>query len=75
MNDPRLPHCSAAEDDPDTLRRRLLALLPTLLPALGLAGTAQAQDAAKTQPGAYRVALDNEHLRVLDFRSRPGLGV
>ena len=58
-------------DDPDKLRRRLLALLP----ALGLGGAAQAQDAAKIRPGAYRVALENDHLRVLEYRSRPGLGV
>lgn len=56
---------------PDELRRTLLALLPTLL----LASEAGAQDATKAQPGAYRIALDNEHLRVLDFRSRPTLGV
>lgn len=58
-------------DDPDELRRRLLVLLP----ALGLGGAAQAQDASKVQPGAYRIALENEHLRVLEYRSRPGLGV
>ncbi len=58
-------------DDPDDLRRMLLALLP----ALALASEAGAQDATKVQPAAYRVALDNERLRVLEFRSRPGLGV
>jgi beta-alanine degradation protein BauB len=53
--------------------RRLLA---ALLPALVLAPpTAQAQDAAKVQPRAYRVAFENEHVRVLEFNSRPGMGV
>lgn len=61
----------APEDDADDLRRMLLALLP----ALAIGSEAQAQDATKMQPGAYRLALDNDRLRVLDFRSRPGLGV
>ncbi len=57
--------------DADELRRALL----TLLPALALGSATQAQDAAKVQPGAYRVTLENEHLRVLEFHSRPTLGV
>jgi hypothetical protein len=52
-------------------RRHLLALLPGLL----LASAVEAQDAAKVQPQAYRVALDNDQMRVLDFVSRPGMGV
>jgi hypothetical protein len=59
------------EPSPDELRRHLLRLLP----ALALIDCAQAQDAAKVQPQSYRVALDNEHLRVLDYNSRPGMGV
>lgn len=58
-------------DHPDDLRRALLALLPTL----ALADAAQAQDAAKMQPQSYRVAFENDQLRVLDYRSRPGMGV
>lgn len=57
--------------DADELRRALL----TLLPALALGSAAQAQDATKVQPGSYRVALENQHLRVLEFHSRPTLGV
>ncbi len=53
------------------LRRALLALLP----ALALADGARAQDAALSLPSNYRVALDNERLRVLEFTSRPGMGV
>jgi len=53
------------------LRRALLALLP----ALALADGARAQDAALTQPSNYRVALENERMRVLEFNSRPGMGV
>ena len=55
----------------DAQRRRLLAMLPWL----ALAGSAAAQDAAQVQPQAYRVSLDNEQMRVLDFVSRPGMGV
>jgi beta-alanine degradation protein BauB len=55
----------------DEFRRSLLRLLPML----ALAECAEAQDAAKTQPQAYRVALENDKLRVLDYNSRPGMGV
>ena len=64
-------HDPSNENGPDDLRRMLLALLP----ALTLGAEVHAQDAAKVQPGAYRVAFENERLRVLDFHSRPGLGV
>lgn len=36
---------------------------------------ADAQDASEVQPSGYRVALENDTIRVLDFHSRPGLGV
>jgi beta-alanine degradation protein BauB len=36
---------------------------------------AEAQDAAQMQPDGYRVALENDTIRVLEFHSRPGLGV
>ncbi len=36
---------------------------------------AQAQDAAKVMPKAYRVALENDRVRVLDFIGRPGMGI
>ena len=55
----------------DELRRSLLRLLPML----ALAECAAAQDAAKVQPQSYRVALENDKLRVLDYNSRPGMGV
>jgi beta-alanine degradation protein BauB len=58
-------------DSPDDLRRAMLVLLPLL----ALAETADAQDATKIQPQSYRVAFENDKLRVLDYRSRPGMGV
>ena len=59
------------DNDADALRRALLALLP----ALGLGEIAQAQDAAKSQPDSYRVAFENDQMRVLEFWSRPGMGM
>lgn len=62
------------DDDPapiDALRRALLAMLPAALAA----DLARAQDANVAQPRSYRVALDNDRVRVLEFVSRPGLGV
>jgi len=56
---------------PDAQRRQWLALLSGLVAA----GGAEAQDAVRTQPQAYRVALDNDRVRVLEFVSRPGVGV
>jgi beta-alanine degradation protein BauB len=62
-----------ADESPDIDEAR--RLLTALLPALALAPAAQAQDAAKVQPRAYRVAFENDQLRVLEFTSRPGMGV
>jgi beta-alanine degradation protein BauB len=55
----------------DELRRNLVRFMPMLV----LAESADAQDAAKVQPQAYRVALENDKIRVLDYNSRPGMGV
>ncbi len=60
-----------SEREVDEVRRAMLAALPLL----AMAGEASAQDAARVQPRAYRVAFENEHLRVLEFRSKPGMGV
>jgi len=59
------------EKPTDEMRRNLLLLLPLL----GLTETADAQDAAAVQPQSYRVALENERVRVLDYNSRPGMGI
>jgi hypothetical protein len=61
----------SANDDTDLLRRTLLALLP----GLTLADGAWAQDATKSQPDSFRVVLENEQVRVLDFLSRPGMAM
>ncbi len=46
-----------------------------LLAVFGVASDALAQDAATTDPRSYRVVLDNDRVRVLEYQSRPGLGV
>ena len=40
-----------------------------------LVGPAAAQDAARVQPTSYRVVIDNPQVRVLEYQSRPGMGV
>ena len=55
-------------------RQLLLAGLGSLGAQLALT-EAHAQDPAKTMPRAYRVAFENDKLRVLEFTGRPGMGV
>jgi hypothetical protein len=59
------------DHDVDDLRRALLTAMPAVL----LAGHASAQDASQVQPQSYRNVLENERIRVLEFNSRPGMGV
>ena len=57
-----------------TRRKILLAGLGGLAAQLRALGV-EAQDAAKVMPRAYRVAFENDRVRVLDFVGRPGMGV
>jgi hypothetical protein len=52
----------------------LLAALGSLAAQLAL-GEAHAQDPTKVMPRAFRVAFENDQLRVLDFTGRPGMGI
>ena len=52
-------------------RRQAIALLS----ALGVSADAVAQDAVASDPRSYRVVVENASVRVLEYRSRPGLGV
>jgi beta-alanine degradation protein BauB len=52
-------------------RRQVLALLA----AFGVTPVALAQDAPTVAPRSFRVVLENDRVRVLEFKSRPGFGV
>jgi len=52
-------------------RRQVLALLA----ALGVTREVLAADAVTADPRSYRVVLENDRVRVLEYKSRPGLGV
>ncbi|MEO8717516.1 MAG: hypothetical protein ABI423_04780 [Burkholderiales bacterium] len=58
------------------LNRRLLLLagLGGLAAQLGASGAA-AQDPARVMPRTYRVVLENDKVRVLEFVGRPGMGI
>jgi hypothetical protein len=58
-------------EHPDAVRRALLSLLPMLV----IAEKSNAQDAVKSQPQNYRVAFENDRVRVLEYNGRPGMGV
>lgn len=55
-------------------RKLLLAGLGGLAAQLGASG-ASAQDPAKVMPRAFRIVLENDKVRVLEFTSRPGMGI
>lgn len=52
-------------------RRQVLALLASF----GVTGEALAQDATTADPRSYRVVMENDRVRVIEYKSRPGLGV
>lgn len=55
-------------------RREILRILAGL-GAAATAATASAQDPVKVSPRSYKVLFENERLRVLEYTSKPGLGV
>jgi hypothetical protein len=60
-----------SDETTDDLRRALLSALPLL----ALSGRSGAQDASKMQPQSYQVVMENDRVRVLEYNSRPGMGV
>ena len=52
-------------------RREILALLA----AFGVTSDAVAQYAVTSDPRSFRVVLENERVRVLEYKSGPGFGV
>jgi beta-alanine degradation protein BauB len=63
------------EDTKCTRRDVLLASLGSLAAQFVITDDAAAQDPTKVMPRAYRIAFENEHVRVLDFIGRPGMGI
>jgi hypothetical protein len=55
-------------------RKLLLASLGGLAAQLGVREAA-AQDPARVMPRAFRVVLENERVRVVEYTSRPGMGI
>ena len=56
--------------------RRLLAMASLFTTTLTVPlHVANAQDAARVQPQSYRVVFENDKVRVLEFRAKPGMGV
>jgi len=42
---------------------------------IALSDDSSAQDAVQSQPQSYRVAFENDKVRVLEYNGRPGMGV
>lgn len=61
-------------EDTTLSRRDLVRILAGLGLAVGAADVL-AQDAAKVDPRAYKVLVDNDQVRVLEYVGRPRLGV
>jgi hypothetical protein len=59
------------DDAPSDVRRAILAALPLLL----VAADVDAQDPVAVQPRAYKVVFENDRMRVLEFNSKPGMGM
>jgi hypothetical protein len=55
---------------PCLTRRQLVALLA----GFGISADALAQDAAESNRRSYKVLLENDQIRVLEYLSRPGMG-
>jgi hypothetical protein len=62
------------KDSTNARRKLILAGLGSLAVHLD-PSDAGAQDPAKVMPRAYRVAFENDRLRVLEFTGRPGMGI
>ena len=42
---------------------------------MSLRDGARAQDPVRVMPKTYRIAFENDHVRVLEFTARPGMGI
>jgi hypothetical protein len=65
-----------ADEKCDSTRELSRRHAVALLAAFGVGADAMAApDAAAADPRSFRVVVDNESVRVLEYKSRPGLGV
>ena len=55
-------------------RKVVLAAVGSLVVSLGISD-ARAQDPVKVMPRSFRVVLENDRVRVLEFTGRPGMGI
>jgi hypothetical protein len=67
---PERDHCQSV---PAPSRREILRILAAM--SMVAAAPAAAQDAAKLNPRSYKVMFENDRLRVLEYVSKPGLGI
>ena len=56
---------------PSLTRRQLIALMA----GFGVSAEALAQDATQVNRRSYRVVFENDRVRVVEYLSRPGLGI
>ena len=56
-------------------RRNLVLAAFGSLVAFLVVPDANAQDPVKVMPRSFRVVLENDRVRVLEFRGRPGMGI
>lgn len=60
-------------DVPSQARRDLIALFAAF--GASVPAAASAQDAVKMAPRNYRVAFENDKVRVVEYHSKPGVGL
>lgn len=61
--------------DASAARRHTLKILAGLTAAAAADPAAHGQDAAKVSPRTYKVVFENDKIRVLEYVSKPGLGI
>jgi beta-alanine degradation protein BauB len=69
----KMPNKYCPDRAPKMGRRDILRIIA----AIGAVAAAPAagQDATKVNPRGFKVVFENDKLRVLEYRSRPGLGI
>ena len=68
------PRAALKFNNREIAMRRILSFI-VILSCWTAASNSWAQNAADVQPRSYRLVLDNDKTRVLEFTARPGMGV